>query len=311
MRQVIECWHLTAEEHSLLATDCLLPLARMQAADVMEAPSIKPLPQHQQQQQQPSSAQGSPEQLPLQLQPGTAATASARWSAPQLSQLVDRLQSHDAALPSHPKTPPSAKLRRGSSRLAKMGSMTQQDASLSSGASGDGQERTIGLPGEQYIAAAVPAHVLLASLTARARTVLTADPLPFANAESPLRDHESSPLQKSSRQRQAAADEAGSDVDADSVAGSEGQQGEAKQDSPDLMERAKSVASRLKIQRKGKKPQSRKRLLRGETADVQTIQAHLAALIKVHQPVPIISSQHHNLLAAAKIALKCYLEEGM
>ncbi len=45
-----------------------------------------------------------------------------------------------------------------------------------------------GVLGKLYIAAAAPAHALLCCITAHARTFLTADPMPFANAEAPLQD---------------------------------------------------------------------------------------------------------------------------
>jgi hypothetical protein len=131
--------------------------------------------------------------------------------------------------------------------------------------------------------------MLVNSLTARPRTALTADPLPFANAEAPLRNLETSALQRSSGRRQEERDgggDVGSDQDAASVDDSEGQQSELKQDSPDLMGRAKSLASRLKIQRKSKRTLALQRMLKEQTTDVQTIQAHLAALIKACPALP-------------------------
>jgi len=132
---------------------------------------------------------------------------------------------------------------------------------------------------ERYIAAAVPAHVLLTSLIASPRTVLTNDPLPFANAETPLRE----PPPDLGRRDGGGSSSAGSkgpDADAASNADSDSQ--------PDFLDRALSMAQRLKIQRRGKRAPTRQRLLRAEAADLCTIQSHIAALIEVDTPGPAL-----------------------
>ena len=260
---MIECWHLTAEEHSLLVTECLLPICRVHAPATMHAASIL-----RRQDAHPANPAGSAERaeaMPKASVPG--------WRAPQLSQLVDRLGPESAAASnSQPANnsggPQATKMLRGS-RLAVLGPATHASSGTQPPA---GDEPGCNLE-EQYIAAAVPAHALLSCLMARPRTVLTADPLPFANAETPLRDP---PAHRD-------ADDgtgAGSDA-ASSTAGSEAK--------PDFLDKAISMAGRLKIQRKGKRAPTRQRLLQAEAADLQTIQSHIAALIEVSLPVVQVS----------------------
>jgi hypothetical protein len=258
--QVIECWHLTAEEHSLLVTECLLPLCLMHAPGAMQAASILLRPD--------AKPRGSPDSSET-----TPQAALAGWRAPQLSQLVDRLGSHAAAtFPSQPAPnggPEAPKVLRGS-RLAVLGPANQGNSSALQPA-GDNHDCTMD---EQYIAASVPANALLSCLTAHPRTVLTADPLPFANAETPLRGPPSEPAHQD-QDDASMRDGAGSD--AASTAGSEAK--------PDFMDKAISMAQRLKIQRRGKRGPTRQRLLQAEAADLQTIQSHIAALIEVSRSV--------------------------
>ena len=98
-----------------------------------------------------------------------------KWAAPQLSQLVDRLGSQNAAAAGAQGHPPSAPQRR-----SRLGVLAPAQAPS------HGDEAAGRQLGSSYIAAAAPAHWLLHCLGQQPRSVLTAEPLPFANAESPL-----------------------------------------------------------------------------------------------------------------------------
>lgn len=244
-------------------TECLLPVCRVHAPATMHAASIL-----RRQDAHPANPAGSAERAEA-----TPKASVPGWRAPQLSQLVDRLGPQSAAASNsqpanNSEGPQATKMLRGS-RLAVLRPATH----ASSGAQPPAGDEPGCISEEQYIAAAVPAHALLSCLMARPRTVLTADPLPFANAETPLRDP---PAHRD-------ADDgtgAGSDA-ASSTAGSEAK--------PDFLDKAISMAGRLKIQRKGKRAPTRQRLLQAEAADLQTIQSHIAALIEVSLPVVQVS----------------------
>lgn len=262
---MIECWHLTAEEHSSLVTECLLPLCRLHAAGCMHAASI--FLRHN---AEPASSAGASEQSDDAAP--RAAAAVAGWRAPQLAQLVNRLGPHAPASPSQPgpteaPLPPKALL---GSRLAVLAPPTGVSSS-SHHDSANGEES---FSQQQYIAAAVPAHALLSCLMAHPRTVLTADPLPFANAETPL-----GKLLSELGHR---------DVDDGSVrdgAGSEAASTAGSDTTQDFLDRAISMAQKLKIQRRGKRAPTRQCLLQAEAASLQTIQSHIAALIEVSAAV--------------------------
>ena len=256
-----ECWHLTAEEHSSLVTECLLPLCRLHAPGCMHAASI--FLRHN---TQPASSAGASEQSDNAAHHAPAAVAG--WRAPQLSQLVNRLGSDAAASPSQPASvethlPPKALL---GSRLAVLG----PPIGVGSSAQHDNAYGLESVSQQMYIAEAMPAHALLSCLTAHPRTVLTADMLPFANAELPL----GKPLPELGHR----------DVDDSSVrdgAGSEAASTADTETTPDFLDRAISMAQKLKIQRRGKRAPTRQRLLRAEAASLQAIQSHIAALIEV------------------------------
>ncbi|BDA40960.1 hypothetical protein COCOBI_01-6140 [Coccomyxa sp. Obi] len=260
--EVIECWHLTAEEHSSLVSECLLPLCRLHAPGCMHAASI--FVRHK---AEPASSAGASEQSDDAAPRAPAPAAVAGWRAPQLAQLVNRLGPHAAASPLQPgpaeaPLPPKALL---GSRLAVLGPPTEVSSS-SQHDNANGQDY---FSQQQYIAAAVPAHILLSCLMAHPRTVLTADPLPFANAETPL----GKPLSELGLR----------DGDDGSVRDGEGSEAASTADSEatqDFLDRAISMAQKLKIQRRGKRAPTRQRLLRAEAASLQTIQSQIAASVE-------------------------------
>lgn len=265
---MIECWHLTAEEHSSLVTECLLPLCRVHALGCMHAASI--FVRHN---AEPASSAGASEQSDYAAPRAPAAVPG--WRAPQLAQLVNRLGSHAAASMSQPgpteaPLPPKALL---GSRLAVLGPPTGVSSS-SQHDNANGQESVLQ---QEYIAAAIPAHALLSCLTAHPRTVLTADPLPFANAETPL----GKPLSELGHRdaddgsvRDGAGSEAASNADSDAT--------------QDFLDRAIAMAQKLKIQRRGKRTPTRQRLLRADAASLHTIQSQIAASIEVSAAVMML-----------------------
>lgn len=269
--QVSECWHLTAEDHSQLAADCLLPLARLQARAALAAPAVL-----QASDSAPSSQPAVPAPPGLQGQPPahhSGGGAAHKWAAPQLSQLVDRLGSHAAATTSGLASASGAPLHQRS-RLAVLA------PAQAAGEGGDGGNAA---RNDGCAPAAVPARVLLACLARPPRAVLTAQPLLFANAEAPMREPDQEPL---------AAPPRDLDIDAPSPSSSAGGGADAENPraaegggAPDFLDRARSVAQRLTSRgRKGAGAQPR--AWKSAVADASTIHAHIAALIQVCPPPP-------------------------
>ena len=258
--EVRECWHLRAEDHSRLVTESLLPLASLHAAAVMTAPSIRHL------------SEGAESDIA-----SSKSTQAAKWSAPQLSQLVNRLDTQNSSSASQ--AGQQAHVRnarpRPQSRLA-MRSMAQSEHQGNEGAiAGKGS-------GASFIAAAAPAHALLSCIIAHARTFLTADPMPFANAEAPLQD--SAPASRPAaehRNGEAAVTQATSRLQ-------EGQQqsigAASKQSGVALLNKAKSVARQLQLPGRLRSDQ-KSRIISAEIASVRDIQIHIAGLIDV-SPTP-------------------------
>ena len=281
--EVRECWHLSAESHSLLVMDGLLPLAALHAAAVVAAPGLSRQSQHR----------AAPDQEVGTLLSGRS--QSARWSAPQLSALVNRLQdSHHpssaaAAEHSQPGRPERA---RPPSRLAS-GSMAQPEHRRE-GELAAGKTR-----GPGCIPAAAPAHALLSCLTAEARTFLTSNPVPFANAEGPLQDAAPRmPSAAEGRSGEAAAAEAASRLHDEHQRGA----GTAmKQGAGALLDRARSVTRQLQMKGRNSSELKRQHHLRAEAvASVRDIQVHIAGLIDV-SPASSLNS-HPKPLMTCKTA---------
>ena len=262
--EVRECWHLSAESHSPLAMDGLLPLAALHAAAVVAAPGLSQQTQHR----------AAPDQ-----EGGTLLSArsqSARWSAPQLSALVNRLQDshHPSSASAAEHSPPGRPERaRPPSRLAS-GSMAQPEHER------EGEVAPGKTQGPGCISAAAPAHALLSCLTAEARTFLTSDPVPFANAEAPLQDAAPRmPSAADGRSGEAAAAEAASRLHDEQQRGA----GTAmKQGAGALLDRARSVTRQLQMKGRNSSELRRQRFMRAEAvASVRDIQVHIAGLIDV------------------------------
>ena len=264
--EVRECWHLRAEDHSHLVTESLLPLASLHAVAVMGAPSIRQL----------SGIAESEDASSTSIQ-------AAKWSAPQLSQLVNRLDTQNSASASQAGQQAHGRNARPrpQSRLA-MRSMAQPEH--------QGSEGVIAgrVSGAGYMAAAEPAHALLSCITAHARTFLTADPMPFANAEAPLQDSapasrpaaersngEAAPAQASSRLQEGPQQSTGA---------------AAKQSGVALLNKAKSVARQLQLPGRQRSNLQKSRIMSAEVASVRDIQIHVAGLIDV-SPTPHVMAQ--------------------
>ena len=255
--EVRECWHLLAEDHYHVVTRSLLPLARMHAAAAMNTPSVRQLSEHA----DSDSASGRPIQ-------------ATKWSAPQLSQLVTRLDTQNASSASqagHQVHQRSAH-PRPQSRLA-MRSMAQPEHQSSEGARASRDSRA------SYIAAATPAHALLSCIPARARTFLTADPMPFANAEAPLQDSAPAPRPAPERSNgeaagtQASGRPRGEHQQSTGVA--------SKQGGAALLDKAKSVARQMQLPGRQRSDLQRSRIMRAEVSSTRAIQIHIAGLIDV------------------------------
>ena len=262
--EVRECWHLSAESHSLLVMDGLLPLVALHAAAVIAVPSLSQEIQHKETPDQKFGALVS------------ARSQSARWSAPQLSALVNRLQdSHhpsSASAAEHSQHERSERARP-QSRLA-LGNMAQPEHQRG-GEPAQGKAQ-----GPGCISAAAPAHALLSCLTAEARTFLTSDPVPFANAEAPLQDAAPKvPPAASGRSGQAAAAEAASRLH-DEHQRSTGTA--MKQGAGAFLDRARSMTRQLQMKSKNSAELKRQRFMRAAAvASVRDIQVHIAGLIDV------------------------------
>ncbi len=264
--EVRECWRLSAEDHSLLVTDSLLPLVSLHAAAVNAAPSI-----HQQD-------EGAEAQVDHAL---SRPTQPGKWSAPQLSQLVNRLDTGNASSAFQSGDHPHERNARPrtQSRLA-MRSMAQPEHQSSEGTA------AVRYFGASYIAAAAPAHALLSCINAHAKTFLTADPVPFANSEAPLQDSAPTPQSASERSNGKA-----------NVTGApqklqEGQHSASaapKPNSTALLDRAKSVARQLQLPGRSHSSMERLRVTRAEVASVRDIQIDIAGLIDV-------SSAHYQIV---------------
>ena len=255
--EVRECWHLSAEDHSHLVVDSLLPLASMHAAAVIGVPSISQQSEH--------FESGDVSSKP---------TQAAKWSAPQLSQLVNRLdtQISTSASQAGEQIHPRSARPRPHSRLA-MRSMAQPEHH-DSGSTITGKESR-GL----YIPAAAPAHALLSCITAHARTFLTADPMPFANAEAPLQNATTAPRPAAERRNGEAAATRPSRRPQEESQQSAG--AAPKQSSVALLNKAKSVARQLQLPGRQRSDLPRSRIMSTEVASVRDIQIHIAGLIDV------------------------------
>ena len=264
-----ECWHLTAEDHCQLAADCLLPLARLQARATLAAPTILQAPSGT---PSPLPAASAPSGSPLPLQGQSPAH---KWAAPQLSQLVDRLGSPAAAAPSAQGHSAAVPVQQRS-RLAVLAPSQGHPSD-----SGPGWEEGNAARRGGYIAAAVPARMLLACLAQPPRQVLTAQPLLFANAEAPMREPDQASPEPSPRD----PDDAGASVPGAADEGANAENNPRASEgtaAPDFLDRARSVAQRLTSQRRGKKGAgAQARPWRSAVADVATIRAHVTALILV------------------------------
>ena len=260
--EVRECWHLSAEDHSYFVTESLLPLASLHAAAVMSAPSIRQLSERA----DPDHASGN-------------ATQAAKWSAPQLSQLVHRLDAQNPVSVSQAgeQAHVGSARPRAQSRLA-MRSMTQpehqssEDATASKGS------------GATYIAAAAPAHALLGCITAHARTFLTSDPMPFANAEAPLQKSATASRAATERSTGKAAGTASHSLQDEHPQNT----GAApKQSGVALLNKAKSVARQWQLPGRQRSDLQRSRIMSAEVASVRDIQIHIAGVIDVSPLVPM------------------------
>lgn len=260
--KVRECWHLRAEDHSHFVTESLLPLASLHAAAVMSAPSIRQLREHA----DPDRVSGNPAQ-------------AAKWSAPQLSQLVHRLDTQNPVTANQAEEQAHVRSARprAQSRLA-MRSMSQhehqssEDATASKGS------------GATYIAAAAPAHALLSCITAHARTFLTSDPMPFANAEAPLQGAATASRSAAERSTGKAA------VPASHSLQDKHQQNTGaapKQSGVALLNKAKSVALHLQLPGRQRSDLQRSRVMSAEVASVRDIQIHIAGVIDVSPLLPM------------------------
>lgn len=266
--EVRECWHLSAEDHSLLVVEGLLPLASLHAAAVLGAPSIS-----QQREGQRGELGKSDDSQSMSSGPAHPA----KWSAPQLSQLVNRLDTHAASsLPAQTGNTPHGRgaRPRTQSRLA-LRSMAQPDDHSGEGSATQANDHRLG-----YIATAAPAHALLSCITAQAKTFLTSDPMPFANAEAPLQD---ASAQSAAHQRAHEAPHA--EASSRLKKGDAGDQRSAgaalKQGGGVLMDKAKSMARQLQLPGRHRSELQRGRVMRAEVASVRDIQVHIAGLIDV------------------------------
>ncbi|KAK9841839.1 hypothetical protein WJX81_006512 [Elliptochloris bilobata] len=237
--EVIECWHLLPEQHSALLSDCLLPLASAHAPAACRGAVLSAPPGSD------AAAPGAP----------AAGSHAAKWRAPQLSQLVDRLGAPGRPLRG------SSSLQSGFSHLE----APQEAAESSEPDVCAAQESLRGADNTgQYHAAAVPLRVLLGCVCAQPETVLTPEPLPFANAEAPLELPPDDP----------AAEGRGSA----SVSALHHSLPTGAEEGAPLLERARMAAQRLtRRQRSGASAQRRGD---GAPADARTIQAHFASLIE-------------------------------
>ena len=263
--EVRECWHLRAEDHSRLVTESLLPLASLHAAAVMAAPSIRQL------------SEGAGSDIA-----SSTSTQAAKWSAPQLSQLVNRLDTQNSSSASQAGEQAHVRIARPrpQSRLA-MRSMAQPEDQGSAGATASKGS------GASYSAAAAPAHALLSCITAHARTFLTADPMPFANAEAPLQD--SAPASRPPAE-QSNGEAAVTQASGRLQEGPQQSTGAAsKQSGVALFNKAKSVARQLQIPGRLRSDQ-KSRIMSAEVASVRDIQIHIAGLIDV-SPLPHVMAQ--------------------
>ena len=272
--EVRECWHLSAEDHSLLVTESLLPLAGLHAAAVLSAPGIV-----QQAERGEAAPHGTSQSLGKPAQP-------AKWSAPQLSQLVHRLDAHGAssALQTGDHLHAKGVRPRPQTRLA-MRSAAQPELQGSEGSAAAARDIRAGC-----IAAAAPAHALLSCLTAEARMFLTADPMPFANAEAPLqnaaRSGRLSP--KKSPGDSSVSGEFSRLQEEDQQQHRSSGSAQPKQAGGALLSKARSMARQLQLPGRHRSELQRPRIMRAEVATVREIQIHIAGLIDVSTVCPAL-----------------------
>ncbi|KAK9806258.1 hypothetical protein WJX72_007513 [[Myrmecia] bisecta] len=169
-----DCWHLTAEEHSMLVLDCLIPLAQVHASFDLAANAGAGLAEGSDAASRRSTkTHGASEAAP-------PPSPTPKWQPPQLSQLVTRLGERKSStgleavsLTDSPKRAPVDKLFAAAepvpAHAAPAAPAPQDPAALA-----------------HFVAAAAPIRSLILSVCTPPRTLTTPQPLPFANARKPL-----------------------------------------------------------------------------------------------------------------------------